>query len=71
MIRWILVLGMINMSNAVGKFIKETAKEIGGELIKLGVTSLAEVALDELLEENEESSEETRNWWWWLKGLVN
>ena len=58
------------MSNAVGKFIKETAKEIGGELIKLGVTSLAEVALDELLEEREESSEETKSWWW-FKGLVN
>ena len=71
MIKWIFMLGLINMSNAIGKFIKETAKDIGGELIKLGITSLAEVALDEILEEKEESSEETKSCWWWFKGFVN
>ena len=71
MIKWILVLSLISQSHAVGKFIKETAKELGGELVKLGITTLAEVALDEVLEEKESSSEETESWWWWFKGIRN
>lgn len=54
---------------AVGKFVKETAKEVGGELIKLGVTSLAEAAFDSLTDDNEDSCDNSNTWWWWFKGI--
>ena len=69
MTKWIQILTLINVSQAIGKFVKETAKEIGGELIKLGVTTVAEAALDELLKEDEDSCEKADSWWWWLKGI--
>ena len=56
------------ITQAVGKFVKETAKEVGGELIKLGVTSLAEVALDSLIDDEKDSCDKDDGWWTWFKG---
>lgn len=71
MIRWILLQFVIKETISVGKFIKETAKEIGGELVKISITSLAEAALDNILDSDDESDDECgdRNWFWWLSGI--
>ena len=55
-------------TQAVGKFVKETTKEIGGELIKLGVASLAEAALDSFIDDEKDSCDKDSGWWTWFKG---
>ena len=61
---------LIKESISVGKFVKETAREIGGELVKISITSLAEAAIDKILDSDDESDDESeeKDWFWWLSG---
>lgn len=51
----------------LGKLVKETVKELGGELVKLGVTTLAEAALESVIEDEKDCDDE--DGWWWFKGI--
>ena len=66
--KWLIILLLASETHTAGNFVKETAKEVGGELIKLGITSLAEAALDSLSDDDEDACDGDNDWWWWLKG---
>ena len=53
---------LITQIHGKGKFIKETAKELGGDLLNLGVTTLAEAAIEAIKEKYSSDSDEECPW---------